>query len=80
MVLVPNTTRHGAKIDALIKERGTTLSALARRINMDPSQLRRIKNQPSNPAVGTLRRIAAGLDVPVSELLEQGDEFRELET
>lgn len=64
-------TTHGARIGELMEQQGLSLLQLAERIDMDPSQLRRVKNRQTNPTRKTLARIADGLGVSVADLLAE---------
>lgn len=64
-------TTHGARIGEIMEQQGLSLLQLAERIEMDPSQLRRVKNRQTNPTRKTLARIADGLGVSVADLLAE---------
>jgi transcriptional regulator with XRE-family HTH domain len=58
----------GRAILQLRDERGLTQAALARAADTDNTRISHLENGRTNPAWGTVRRIAAALGVPVSEL------------
>ena len=56
------------RIKEVCKEKGTTITGLAGKLNMKQVSLSRIIN--GNPTIGTLKKIAAALDVSIIELFE----------
>ncbi|UJA21641.1 helix-turn-helix transcriptional regulator [Thermoleophilia bacterium SCSIO 60948] len=58
----------GRAVRALRLERGLTQRELARAADLNVTWLSHIEAGRPNPAWGTVARIAAALDVPVSEL------------
>jgi len=58
------------RVKEIGKEKGLTVANIATRIGVKPPALSRIING-SNTTTDTLQRIAAALDVPISELFEQ---------
>jgi putative transcriptional regulator len=65
----------GRAILQLRDERGMTQAALARAADTDNTRISHLENGRTNPAWGTVRRIAAALDVPVSELAALAEEL-----
>jgi putative transcriptional regulator len=57
-------------------DRGLTQEQLAERIDADPTWLSRLE-AGGNPAWGTVRRIAAALDVSVSELAARAERIEQ---
>lgn len=75
----PQTTalavRIGRRIRALRRDRGLTQFALAERIGLSRIYVGEIERGiRDNPTLSHLRRIAAGLGVPVRELLPPDDD------
>ena len=56
-------------------EAGLTQSALARRIELDPSQVSRLEKGRGNPRWATARRVALGLGVTLAELATVAEDF-----
>lgn len=48
---------------------------LARRMELDPSQMSRLEHGDANPSWGTVRRIAAALEVTLCELARLAEDF-----
>lgn len=48
---------------------------LAQRLRLDPSQVSRLEQEDANPTWGTVRRVAAALEVTVPELTELAEDF-----
>lgn len=48
---------------------------LAKRLELDPSQMSRLEQGELNPSWGTVRRIAAALDVTLTELAALAEDF-----
>jgi transcriptional regulator with XRE-family HTH domain len=65
----------GRAILQLRDERGMTQAALARAADTDNTRISHLENGRTNPAWGTVRRIAAALDVPVSKLAALAEEL-----
>jgi transcriptional regulator with XRE-family HTH domain len=57
------------KLKRLRKNRGLTQEALARKANISLGYVARLEIGRHDPKVGTLRKIARALGVPVTELL-----------
>lgn len=54
---------------------------LARRLELDPSQMSRLEKGRLNPSWGTVKRIASALDVTLAELADLAEDFeRRLES
>lgn len=56
------------RIKEVIKEKGLTSVAVAKKMGVVPEALSRVIN--GNPTVDTVERVAAAIGVPVSELFE----------
>jgi transcriptional regulator with XRE-family HTH domain len=63
----------GRAIRQLRDERGLTQKDLARAADMDVTAISHIERGRSNPAWGTVRRIATALDVPISEVAARAE-------
>lgn len=50
---------------------------LARRVELDPSQMSRLEQGAANPTWGTVKRIAAALDVAVADLANLAEDFEQ---
>jgi len=50
---------------------------LAQRLGLDPSQMSRLEHGDANPTWGTVKRIAAALEVTLAELAQLGEYFEE---
>jgi transcriptional regulator with XRE-family HTH domain len=59
-----------ARSDAGLSQRD-----LAQRVELDPSQMSRLEHGDANPSWGTIRRIAAALEVTMGELAELAEDF-----
>lgn len=59
-----------ARIDANLNQRG-----LAKRLELDPSQMSRLEQGALNPSWGTVKRIAAALDVDLADLAALAEDF-----
>jgi transcriptional regulator with XRE-family HTH domain len=62
----------GQKVRSLRESRGLTLRGLAREAGLSPSLVSQVELDKSSPSIGTLRRIAAALDVPVATFFVGG--------
>ena len=63
----------GRAIRQLRDERGLKQKELARAADMDVTAISHIERGRSNPAWGTVRRIATALEVPVSEVATRAE-------
>ena len=59
----------GLRIKDVIKEKGTTITELADKMEINRVNLSNMVN--GNPTVETLNKIASALGVPITELFEQ---------
>ncbi|MDH6342923.1 DNA-binding XRE family transcriptional regulator [Parabacteroides sp. PFB2-12] len=57
------------RVKEVCKERGMTMEALAKLLDITPNTLTR--NINGNPTIETLGKIASALEVPVTDLFEQ---------
>lgn len=48
---------------------------LARRVELDPSQMSRLEKGTGNPTWGTVKRIAVALDVELADLAALAEDF-----
>ncbi len=69
----------GLRLRELRRLRGLTTRALAARSGVSTSMINQIETGTSGTSVSSLRRIAAGLDVPLAEFFMSGD-LSEVET
>jgi putative transcriptional regulator len=60
----------GARLKTLRLEKGLTMEVLAYECDTDVSQIHRIESGKINPMYTTLRNLANGLGVSVSELMK----------
>lgn len=60
------------RTDADLDQKG-----LAELVAMDPSQMSRLEKGEMNPSWGTVRRIAAALDVALPELADLAEDFEQ---
>lgn len=61
------------RLGAILRERNATYSSVAERAHLQPRTVRQLATGETpidSAAVGTVRRIAAALDVPVAALIE----------
>lgn len=65
----------GRAVRAIRTERGLTQRDLARAADMNVTWLSHIEAGRTNPAWGTVSRLAAGLGVPVSELASRAEDL-----
>jgi transcriptional regulator with XRE-family HTH domain len=56
-------------------ERGLQQDDLAEKANVNPTQLSRLEHGSINPSWGTVRRVAAALDLPMSELVARAEQI-----
>jgi transcriptional regulator with XRE-family HTH domain len=59
-----------ANVRRLRKRQGLTQDDLAAGAHMDPAEVRRIESGRRDPGVRVLTRVARGLGVPATDLLE----------
>jgi transcriptional regulator with XRE-family HTH domain len=64
--------RLGLRVRELRRLRALTTRELARRVEVSPSMISQVETGSTNASVGTLRRIATALDVPLAEFLVDG--------
>lgn len=64
-------TKMGARIRALRKKAGLTISQLAELAEVDGGFLNYIENGKKTPSLATVEKIARGLKVPVSDLFRE---------
>jgi transcriptional regulator with XRE-family HTH domain len=67
----------GRAIRLLRDERGLTQSELARGADMNVTAISHLERGRTNPAWGTVTRIAAALDVPVSEVAARAEQLEQ---
>lgn len=67
----------GRALKKIRTEAGLTQRELARRSEVDPSQISEIENGKGNPRWASARRIAAALEIGLDELAEQAQYFEE---
>ena len=70
-------TALGQAIREARQERGLTQREVARRAGADVTWLSRLESGSSNPAWGTLKRLATAMDMRVSELALRAEELEE---
>ncbi len=70
-------TALGQAIREARQQRGLTQREVARRAGADVTALSRLESGSSNPAWGTLRRLAAAMDMRASELALRAEELEE---
>ncbi|MDI6710424.1 MAG: helix-turn-helix transcriptional regulator [Bacillota bacterium] len=63
----------GLKIKAIRESRGLTQAQLARMVQTDTSLICKIEKGCTASSLQTLRKIAAALDVKVSELIDEAE-------
>jgi len=63
----------GAQIREGREQRGLTLKSLAEAVGVTPSLLSQVENDKAQPSLGTLRRVAAYLNLSADALLGLGD-------
>ena len=61
--------RFGSHLRDFRKERGLTPSELAKRCFMDTSNIARLEMGRINPSLFVLKKLAAGMEVEIDELL-----------
>ena len=61
----------GTRIIQLRNQKGLTQQELSQRTGLAPSYVSRIENRHLEPRPQTLRKIAAALDVPISEIFQE---------
>jgi transcriptional regulator with XRE-family HTH domain len=67
----------GQAIKQLRKERGLSQEGLGHAAGIHPTWISHLESGRNNPAWGSVRRIAAALDVTVSELAKRAEEVEE---
>jgi transcriptional regulator with XRE-family HTH domain len=65
----------GGAIRAFRNERGLSQEELGHRSQIHPTWISHIESGRNNPAWGSVRRIAAALEVPLSELAARAEEL-----
>ncbi|HEY2303254.1 MAG TPA: helix-turn-helix transcriptional regulator [Acidimicrobiales bacterium] len=63
----------GDRVRTIRQENGQTQEALARAADVSNGTIIRVELGRNIPRLDTLRKIAAGLDVPIGDLLEDDD-------
>ncbi|MEJ7784756.1 MAG: helix-turn-helix transcriptional regulator [Solirubrobacteraceae bacterium] len=66
----------GAALKALRLERGLSQEELAHRASLHPTWISHLESGRENPAWGTVRRLAAALEVPLSTLAERAERLQ----
>jgi transcriptional regulator with XRE-family HTH domain len=61
----------GSKVAALRKRRGLTQEQLAEHLDVSPGYLRRIERGSENLTLRSLGKLAASLDLSISDLLQR---------
>jgi len=75
----PRSTDHaalGRAVEELRREAGLTLEELADRIKSEFPPIGKLERGASNPTFSSLLRIAHGLDVELSEVIERFERVR----
>jgi transcriptional regulator with XRE-family HTH domain len=76
---VPRRYEPQAAFGRALRERrlalGLTQQELAERADIATMHLSKLENGTGNPSLGTVKRIAAALDVPASALLARAEEL-----
>ncbi len=67
----------GWNVRSRSRELGLSSSALARRVGLSRAMISKIENAQVSPSLGTISKLAAVLDVPVTSLFEGLDEERD---
>jgi transcriptional regulator with XRE-family HTH domain len=67
----------GKAIKKVRAERGLSQEEVGRRAEIHPTWISHIESGRNNPAWGSVRRIAAALEVPLSELAALAEELEE---
>jgi transcriptional regulator with XRE-family HTH domain len=67
----------GEAIWRIRDERGLEQADIAVKANVAPSQLSRLEHGKMNPSWGTIRRIAAALGLPMSELIARAEQIEQ---
>lgn len=65
----------GRAIRELREERGISQEELAHRADTHPTWISHLESGRNNPSWGTVRRICAGLDVPLSTLVALAEKY-----
>ena len=60
-----------SRIKEILKEKGVTMLVLSEKIGMTSQHLSVALSEKGNPTIDTLEKIAAALNVHISELFEQ---------
>ncbi|MCA1678210.1 MAG: helix-turn-helix domain-containing protein, partial [Actinobacteria bacterium] len=63
----------GAALRAIRLERGISQEEVAHRASLHPTWISHLESGRENPAWGTVRRLAAALEVPLSALAERAE-------
>lgn len=63
----------GLAVKARREELGLTQEAVSLRADLHQRWVSNVENGMRNPSYGSLRRLAAGLDLPVSELIARAE-------
>jgi transcriptional regulator with XRE-family HTH domain len=67
----------GEAIWRLRDERGLEQDDVAKKANLNPTQLSRLEHGRINPSWGTVRRVAAALGLPMSELVARAEQVEQ---
>lgn len=59
------------RIKEILKEKDMQVNKLADMIDLSPQNLSKLINEKTKPSIETFEKIAAALNVPMSELFEQ---------
>lgn len=70
----------GSKIRAIRNYKGISLEDLSDKCGIDPAPLSKLERGETNPTIQTLYRIAQGLNVELSEIIEIHNEYFEEHT
>lgn len=68
----------GRKIRELREQRGLTLRQLSQRADVSPSTIQKIEKNLISPSLGTVLRIAKGLEITIESLLDAYPERRDV--
>ncbi|MFQ5848941.1 MAG: helix-turn-helix domain-containing protein, partial [Candidatus Methylomirabilales bacterium] len=68
----------GRKIHELREQRGLTLRQLSKRADVSPSTIQKIEKNQISPSLGTVFRIAKGLEITIESLLDAQGEIRDV--
>ena len=69
-VIITDNSRMKILLDKIMQERNLSVRQLSIRTGVSKSSIQKIMNEDSNPTIGTLEKLAAGLKCHITDLFE----------